>query len=233
MDYDARFCFPAAPLLFALAGYGMAVWYEVIVKKLGSTRGAGLRSLAILSLVAIAGMLALWSPQARTFFDRRSYGSALEATHVTLGRILAGLPGEDTLASEAGSAAAEHPMVALGDAGAIPYYSGWRTFDTFGLNNRSIALSGRRDPEAVLAANPDLIILTSLEPRQYAAHETFPWESELYEAVIASGRVRVGVMSFSPRSYLWLMADPDSAVAHHVSGELRALMRKRSEAAHR
>lgn len=222
MDYEARFCFPAAPLLFALAGYGLAVWLSHLRRML-IARGAlasGLGAALAVAAVALASWLGLSQRHAWVVFDRRSYGLALEHTHVRLGKLLAAYPG----------ARERRPLLVIGDAGAVPYFSGWRILDTFGLNDPVIGIEGDRDPAYVLGRNPDLVVLVSREQLEYRTHETMPWEGRLFAAVRAAGMTRIAVMSFSPRSHLWVMGDPQSEVARYVGREMRKLMQERRRA---
>jgi hypothetical protein len=219
MDYEARFCFPAAPLLFALAGYGLAVWLSRL-RALLVARGApgyGLSVAAVVAAVALASWLGLSQRHAWVVFDRSSYGMALKQTHVHLGKVLAGFPG----------AREQRPLLAIGDAGAVPYYSGWRTLDSFGLNDPVIGIEGNRSPSYVLEQSPALVVLVSREQLKYRTHDTMPWEGRLFEAVSAAGMTRIAVMSFSPRSHLWVMGDPQSEVARYLGREMRKLMEER------
>jgi hypothetical protein len=219
MDYEARFCFPAAPLVFALAGYGLAVWFSQLEALLAgaSARRSGVRLVCAVATVALASWLALSTRHAEIVFDRRSYGLALEQTHVRLGRMLADFPG----------ARDERPLLAMGDAGAVPYFSGWRIIDTFGLNDPVVGIRGNRNPSYVLQQDPDLVILASGKQIQYETHETMPWEDRLFDAVRAAGMTRIAVMSFSPRSHLWVMGDPESEIARYLAREMRKLMAER------
>jgi hypothetical protein len=222
MDYEARFCFPAAPLLFALAGYGLAVWLSrlrVLLVARGAP-GSGLAVALVVAAVVLASWLGLSQRHAWVVFDRRSYGMALEHTHVRLGKLLADFPG----------ARERRPLLAIGDAGAVPYFSGWHILDSFGLNDPVIGIEGNRDPAYVLERDPDLVVLVSREQLEYQTHETMPWEGRLFEAVRAAGMTRIAVMSFSPRSHLWVMGDAQSEVARYVGREMRKLMQERRRA---
>jgi hypothetical protein len=83
----------------------------------------------------------------------------------------------------------------------------------------------------VLDQDPDLVVLVSREQVEYRTHETMPWEGRLYEAVREAGMARIAVMSFSPRSHLWVMGDPGSEIARYVAREMRKLVAERERAA--
>lgn len=72
------------------------------------------------------------------------YGDDLAAAHVVAGKTLAGVQPSGTLA--------------VGDAGAIPYYSGWDTVDLFGLNDEDIA-RGTSVADRVVEAGVDVMIV--------------------------------------------------------------------------
>ncbi len=223
MDYEARFCFPAAPLLFALAGYGLAVWLSQLEALFAgeSRSGSAVRLACAVALVVLASWLALSQRHAEMAFDRRSYGMALEHSHVRLGKILADFPVAE---------GERRPLLAIGDAGAVPYYSRWRVVDTFGLNDPVIGIEGNRDPRYVLDQDPDLVVLVSREQVDYRTHETVPWEGRLYEAVREAGMARIAVISFSPRSHLWVMGDSRSEIARYLARQMRKLMAERERA---
>jgi hypothetical protein len=223
MDYEARFCFPAAPLLFALAGYGLAVWLSKLeaLGAGGSRPGSGLRLACAIAVVTLASWLALSQRHPEVAFDRRSYGMALDNTHVRLGKMLADFPVAE---------GARRPLLAIGDAGAVPYFSGWSVVDTFGLNDPVIGIEGNRDPSYVLDQGPDLVVLVSREQVDYRTHETVPWEDRLYRAVREAGMARIAVISFSPRSHLWVMGDPRSEISRYLAREMRKLMAEREQA---
>lgn len=93
-------------------------------------------------LALLLGLAVSYLP-ADTFISFLNYRPRLEDTHVALGRILAE---SDT----------EQRVVALGDAGAIPFYSDWTVYDEYGLANPYIT-DGTF--EEVLHENPPSIIL--------------------------------------------------------------------------
>src|SRR5439155_5699218 len=88
-------------------------------------------TLATIVFLAVSSL----EPARSALRERRAYGQALESTYVRLGRVLA----EHRLES------GRTPVLAIGDAGAIPYYSGWHVIDTFSLNDPAIAIEGRHE----------------------------------------------------------------------------------------
>ena len=204
MAYHWRYLFPVVPLLAALAARGLAVaadWLERRPLPVFARLAAPL-----LTLVVAASLL---SDAPRTVADRLAYARDLERAHVALGRALA------PLARRAGPA----PLVALSDAGAVPYYSGWRALDLYGLNEPHIALTGSRDPEWVLARHPDAVVLVSADADRYLPFRWSTYEAPILRACLAHGLIRVARFTFEPDGYyLWVMAEPGGAAARAVAG---------------
>ncbi len=138
-----RFLAPALPPLFVMADEG--------------ARGLplpGRRGVAALALVAgLAGVLGSHS----LLRAREPYREGLEAAHVALGRWLAEEKAGDT-------------WMAIGDAGAVPFFSRLPTIDLWGLADAHIARRpgryGDRPGVAdyVLGREPGLIVLWNLRP---------------------------------------------------------------------
>ncbi len=204
MDFDFRYALPALPLCFALSGLGLAQLAEIAARALAPLRGGSRRLIVTaLSLTAAASLAARAIEPARASLqERRAYGLALLNTNVRLGRILADYRRQ----------AARVPLVALGDVGAIPYYSGWRVIDTYSLNDPEIAIRGRGDPAYVLDQSPDLVIAVSTRGREFAAHWANPHDPALFEASRARGMRPAVILRFSAASYLFVMAQPDSEI---------------------
>jgi hypothetical protein len=125
---------------------------------------------------------------------------------VALGRYLAGYPGP-------------RPLVAFNDAGAIPYFSGWRGLDLWGLNDARIALQGKAEPaysDYILGRRPDLVVIGSSSGAEY--RPTWPWEPGLHRRLLAAGMACVKVVTYDEDFYyLWLFAEPDSDVGRYAA----------------
>ncbi len=102
------------------------------------------------------------------------YGAGLARAHVALAKELR----KSRLAVTA-------PTIALLDVGAVAYYSDWFTIDTFGLNDRRVALSRRTDVPYVFSYRPELLVVVSAEPQRYV--EVFEWERPLYATALRRG----------------------------------------------
>jgi hypothetical protein len=98
-----------------------------------------------------------------------------KSRHIALGKTLA----------EIGEGLGRRPVLAISDAGAVPYYSKWHVIDTRGLNNAHIARSGGHDPEYVLSQSPDLVVIVSR--RVNPVVPIVPWQDDLYQACLSAG----------------------------------------------
>jgi hypothetical protein len=208
MDFDFRYATPALPLAFALAGCGFARLVELVLASARSARTDSPRWLALaLSAVAAAALAAQsWEPARGSLRERRAYGHALEGTNVGLGRALA----------DYRVRSGRTPLIALGDVGAIPYYSGWRALDTFSLNEPAIAIGGRHDPAYVLDQRPDLVITVSTSAREFRPHWANRHDGPLFEAARARGLRPAVILSFSAASFLFVLAEPESEIETYL-----------------
>ncbi|OXM52423.1 hypothetical protein [Amycolatopsis alba] len=138
MDYLYRFAFHAFPVLCLGAGLAMA--------HLGRRWIAALAGTVAVGWVAVAGATSAELPLTA------NYGPDLQRAHVAIGK---------------GLAAARVPeaarRLAVSDAGAIPYYSGWKAIDYIGLNDEAIA-HGAEPTDVVKAARPTVIVVTAFGP---------------------------------------------------------------------
>jgi len=138
MDYIDRFADHAVAVL--CLGAGLAVG------TLGN-RFAG----AVLGLVAV-GWSAVAGATAPDLAAIANYGPDLQRAHVAIGKGLA----QSDVPEPART-------LAVTDAGAIPYYSGWESIDYIGLNDRAIAHGA--DPTLVVTqARPTVIVVTANGP---------------------------------------------------------------------
>lgn len=140
MDFAWRFYFHLFPTILVLTGLLMG---QVLQARGPRTARSLLWIGALVPLFFVGvGIKATASP----LLD---YGPQLEAAHGELGRALA-----------KSSLPAELRTIAIGDAGAVPFYSGWTTIDTIGLNDREIARK-KNPTERVLNAEPSLVVVYS------------------------------------------------------------------------
>jgi hypothetical protein len=203
MDFDYRYAMPAFPVAAAIAGVGFAQ----LTRAVAALRPKQPSLFVWTSAAAIAWIAAGAAVPARDALrERHAYGEALANTQVRLGRVLA----------DYRRSAGSPPLLATGDAGAIPYYSGLRTIDTFSLNDPAIALDGRDDPNYVLDQRPDLLAVVSEQGREFHAHWANRHDAPLFEAARARGMQPAVILTFSARSFVFLMAQPGSEIYRYL-----------------
>jgi len=100
--------------------------------------------------------------------DANVEASALQRAHVQVGRWLKERYTPDRL-------------LAASDCGVMPYLSDMRTIDIWGLNDRRIA-EGGFDPDYVMRARPDVIVLHSLYPDQFRGRAIY--DQALHDAIV-------------------------------------------------
>ena len=205
MAFEWRFLFPVLPFVASLAAVGLGTLLEWLFSRLRlrSNGTPRLRYAAVAFCIAsIAVTLQIWacsSDSTRRLADFAAYGRAMRSAHIALGKALRRLGGENP---------GRHSL-ATGEAGAIPYYSGWRTVDIFGLNDVAIATSHVRDMRLVLAGNPEIVVLVSSSSTKFVAFT--PWEDELYSLCLAGGYQQLDTLPFAARSlrmWLWVLGRP-------------------------
>jgi len=208
IPYQSRYFFPVLPLVCAVAGCGVAVVLHAVSEWLGERTQRGSATIAsALGLVALVigvnfSSLTPAGMKASGFFYT-NYWRMLERRHVALGKELA----------EVSVGLGRRPVLAIGDAGAVPYYSKWHAIDSFGLNEPHIALTGDHDPEYILSQSPDLVIIRAWRGKPFKP--MFPWGQEHYDACVAAGMEVIRI--FGPRPYaLVVMGDPRSEIARRL-----------------
>ena len=206
MNFDYRYAMPAAGVVAAVAGVGFAQLCALVAQARPRRAGVLTLAMAVATVVLLAAVR--YEPAHVALRERRAYGQALAGTYVRLGRVLAAYH----------DGVAHRPVLAIGDAGAIPYYSGWRVIDTFSLNDPAIAVGGRHDPAYVLDQDPDLVAVVSEQGREFRAHWANRHDGPLFEAARARGMEPAVILSFSARSFLYLMAQPGSEITRYLRG---------------
>jgi hypothetical protein len=202
MAFEWRFLFPVLPFLAGLAAVGLGALVEWIWNRIQARaehRSRFLPSASAFGVGIVAVALQIWSfsPNCnRRLADFVAYGSAMHSANIPLGKALRRLGGSDP----------QQHSLATGEAGAIPYYSGWRTVDIFGLNDVLIATSHNRDMRSVMAGNPEIVVLVSSSPTTFVPFS--PWEGELYSLCSAAGYHRLDTLTFDARTlrmWLWVL----------------------------
>jgi hypothetical protein len=196
-----RFWVPVLPFLFLLLAEGF-VWLRARAMERGFRRGALVDALMIAFVVAGNG----WTwPAVRGY--TKAYSEGMQRTSVALGRWLA-------------ENARPEDWVALGDAGALPYYSGLRAIDLYGLMNPAIArlpgpalYSEGIDTGAILARRPNYVVLESHEETRFEGIK--PVDRKLFvEPGFQSEYGLIQKARFSPREVTWLFQRREGEAGH-------------------
>jgi len=205
MGYQHRFLFPILPFILVIAAIGIYVLQQLLQCSAGVvTRRHHLLTLILLAIYAVVPLGIAADGYQRTRTSCVRYYEGLKKTHIALGKRLRDV------------GAAESPgVLAIADAGAVPYYSKWRTIDTAGLNDAHIATSGKHDPQYVMAHDPDVVVLISYRRDElvFRPGTETEWRRDLYQCCLQRGMVRVAILEFHPGYYLWVMAVPGSPIA--------------------
>lgn len=211
MSFTFRFLYPIVPMLFVIAAIGIALIFSWTRDRLNANGKSGGIIAAFLVLLICAILAGSTMSTAKVgIAEAVRYGNALRDVHIRLGKALA-------LVSEPMHGIREM-VLAIPDAGAVPYYSGWTTIDTGGLNDRTIATTDVEIGEYVVSRNPDLVIINSTTRDVFTPN--VPFEGPLFNACIEHGLRPAVSIDFMGSYYLWLMTDPDGGFAEYLK-ELR------------
>jgi len=207
MGYGHRYFFPLVPVFAILAGLGLSTRIES-----GIGRTGRLGFVTCLVLASTLGFLKTREVQR----DYLAYARGMRTAHEVLGHGLA-VPEWSV-----------PPVIALGDAGAIPYYSELPTIDSFGLNDPVLARSapGVRANE-VLSRAPDVVVLISRHEQRFES--PLPYEDGLWRACLARGYSRHVTLVFGPEYFLWVLWSPFSVEAPRLETVLAEASRRSHE----
>ena len=195
MNVKFRYLYPSLALLLPLVGAGFACLIDFIERAAGNAQQRSFRTLFVL-IVAIATMVItqsiFWRP---TFAAALQSATSLKQSHVFLGRSLADACAESEL------------LVAIPDAGAMPYYSRCRIIDYFSLlDPKLVRAPPATKSQRVLARKPDVLILTSHSAQDFIGR--IPGEDELFAHALEVGFELVQIVENSTDYYLWIAARP-------------------------
>jgi hypothetical protein len=153
MNYSHRFFVPFLPVVLALSIVGFEKLFHTLTGPPRPTQFSRYGPI----IVVLIGAFILASQVLSWHFCAdfgRIYGQGLRQTHCRLGLILAQHARRDA-------------TLAVGDAGAIPYFSDLETIDYIGLNDRHIArhrshlYKSQKDLDYVLNMEPEFLVLVS------------------------------------------------------------------------
>lgn len=176
-----RFMVPAIPLAASLAARGVHASHQRIGMRL---------SLPLIAAVIVYSSWYAVSNAGELSKKSGTYATGLGRAHIPLGKHLAQMiPAGKT--------------IALADCGAIPYYSGLPTIDTWGLLNAAKTHDHDYSAEDVLDQDPEVIIFQSYSGEDIRT----PWrlEKQINDAPrFRDGYRLIGRYPFSQRYWLWV-----------------------------
>ena len=202
MGYGHRHFYPLVPVLSLLSGLGLV--------ELQDRARARTKVVLLLCIAFTCAFGSISTLKSRGGY--LSYAHGMETAHILLGRTLAAVTWNS------------NPVIAIADAGAVPYYSRLDIIDTFGLNNPNIAMRVRGDQSTdrsdfVLSRTPTVVVLIS--NNEDAFDSPLLYENALYRSSVERGFSRHVTLVFQKNYYLWVMWRPDSQDAHILDGVLR------------
>jgi|SRR5580700_3110418 arabinofuranosyltransferase len=203
MGYEHRYLAPLDPLCAVVAGVGLA---RIATSTFAREHAVRASAAALLALACGSE----WMAARGALAGAVEYGEGLAHGHAQLGKDLRalGLP---------------NGRLAIADAGAVPYLSGWWTLDLVGLNDARIATTGQRDFAAILAEKPDVVVLASEQADNFQPWDWNPWEGDFLAACTGAGYVRAALRRFGPTYWLWVMARPGSAAERGLASDVGGL----------
>jgi arabinofuranosyltransferase len=204
-----RFLYPATPIIVVFASIGLArIFVHLAREESPPAPKARLRRRYAPIIVGLVWLTAVAPLPARSeIAASRAYAGGMERAHIPLGRLLGHI----------GPLSAK-PVLAIADAGAVPYLSGWRTIDILGLNDAHIAVTGDHSAQYLFSYHPDVVVLISTYPQVYDPPPG-GWQDPCYEACEANHMQKVVVLEFARDAYyLWVYARPGTQIAQAIEG---------------
>ncbi len=209
MEYNYRFVYPLLPLLLVLAGMGLELLLAQIDLLAGASRAPAMRRNAWLGgswagLLVLAMFAGQNMPRTGELINHKlEYAQGMLRSHVAIGQTLAQAAHDE-----------KGPVLAVVDAGAMPYYSRWRTIDIMGLNDSSIALAQVEREIYILDQHPDVLVLTSNDLNVYTRDSAFG--HKLYNMALERGMEVVARLAFYQGDSIWVLARPGSQAAQLI-----------------
>lgn len=192
MNYMGRFIFHFMPVIILSLIFSLCALSKK--RDMADSRGNGQKALMII-FFAMFCIFPQFHNDELEMPRLGLYESHLAYSHLALATALneADIPEEDK-------------TLALGDAGIIPYYSEWFTYDYVGLNNEFIAHNKSQRTEYINNAQPTVLILYSyngLYPRPFQYNLDVPSIIDKYQ--------KVGYIKMFPNYFLGVYVNKNVA----------------------
>ena len=199
MGYDYRFLFPLVPLFLVLSGIGIAIFLQKIPEFFDQTKFSSFLVGLIGSILVIIYVCNNIPRTSALFSHKLEYANGMLANHIFIGQTLSKIVHNQSA-----------PVLVITDAGAMSYYSGWRTIDAGGLNDEFIARGQSDKLGYIFESDPDVIVLTSNDLLTFTTDSDYV--RSIYEKAISEGMVLVYQKSFYQGDSIWIMSKPESEV---------------------
>ena len=197
MGYNNRFLFPILPVLLLLAAFGLGnAWHALV--RLRLPKPLALAASALPLAWYLVDVTTSWTPVRKA---RLAYHALLARAHQPLAERLRAIDPSG------------NSIVAVQDAGVIPFVSGWNAIDLCGLNDETIAFSGL-DVDELAQRQVDVVVLNS---RKKDRHVHWDWDHALYEKYLAHGFEQVSVVRVRKSYFLFVLARPGTPVHRRLS----------------
>jgi hypothetical protein len=192
-----RFMAPAVPAYWLLFQLGFSLW----LARLQSQRGWMRHSIGALPSVLFIALLTISLIHVPKY---QQYAKGLNEAHIRLGHWIRQNTRPET-------------VIAVGDAGAIPYHADRHAIDFGGLNDPHLAhLPGQLghkkiDVNYILSQKPDLIILGSQFPPPLPFKGLATIDQALYDTIAQKRNYTLhSVYQFNERYFLWVLVHKES-----------------------
>ena len=196
MGYGIRYFYTLVPALSVLGGIGIVRFLSVLPPAVVERTRAVV--LAMMASALVAGFFAARTDVA----EHLGYAQGLERAHVLLGRTLAAVPWQ-----------VKDPVLVIGDAGAVPYFSRMTTVDLLGLNDPFVATHFHEDrSNYVLSRRPAVVAVISTRADSFVAPVTDRADGPLafydklrkpfYDTLRKNGWDQEAVFAFAKTYYL-------------------------------
>lgn len=200
MGYDYRFIYSLVPLLLVLTGLGISFILAKAVEISNSPKSNWMSAVWFSALI-LAMFVAGNVPRTDELFSHKlDYGIGLIHNHISIGNVLAQISHTD-----------QEPVLAVTDAGAIPYFSGWYTIDAGGLNNPEAVLGQKSMTTSIFDHYPEVMILTSNNIEEFQTDSVEI--ANYYQTAIAYGMEVIARTPFYQGDSIWILAKPGGEAA--------------------
>lgn len=198
MGFDFRFLFPILPLILVISGLGLNYLLNIPINNTVWCKNF----FGVMWITLLVIFIFSWNNFPRTneiISNKLDYSHGLSVNHIKIGQFLSTFENSEY-----------QKTLVVTDAGALPYYSGWRTIDAIGLNDPIIALDFKGRIEYIFNQNPDIIILTSNSLTDYVSDSDY--YHALYLSAINKGMQVISKNPIYQGDSMWVLGIPGSEI---------------------